>query len=275
MIPRQKVEEILEAIWKADEAGEFTLGSLRSYCVEEISEENLRDLEAEDLVIRQGDRILFTAEGKELARGVIRRHRLTESLLTYVLGLPEEKADAIACDMEHTLPPEMERSICVLLGHPPFSPTGKPIPPGEDCLEKLSSVDAAIVNLCELSPGEAGRIAYIRPKNHARLHRLTGFGIVPGVTIKLHQTYPAFCLKFEETELAIDPDVAEDIFVSRIRQPGLTQPQREAGNGRRSSPESPAAGGSDTAPDHRGSRLDPSSRSESRGRRARIRWRRR
>ena len=31
MIPKQKVEEILEAIWKADEAGEFTLGSLRSY----------------------------------------------------------------------------------------------------------------------------------------------------------------------------------------------------------------------------------------------------
>jgi DtxR family Mn-dependent transcriptional regulator len=87
-------------------------------------------------------------------------------------------------------------------------------------MEKLSSVDAAIVNLCELSPGEEGRIAYIRPKNHARLHRLTGFGIVPGVTIRLHQTYPAICLKFEETELAIDPDVAEDIFVSRIGPSG-------------------------------------------------------
>jgi DtxR family Mn-dependent transcriptional regulator len=220
MIPRQKVEEILEAIWKADEAGEFAVGAVRRHCPEEISEGNLQDLETEGLVIRQGERILFTAEGKERAQGVIRRHRLTESLLTYVLGLPEEKADAIACDMEHTLPPEMERSICTLLGHPPFSPTGKPIPPGEDCLEKLSSVDAAIVNLCELSPGEAGRIAYIRPKNHARLHQLTGFGVVPGVTVKVHQTYPAFCLKFEETELAIDPDVAEDIFVARIGAEG-------------------------------------------------------
>jgi DtxR family Mn-dependent transcriptional regulator len=133
-----------------------------------------------------------------------------------VLGLPEDKADAIACDMEHALPPEMERSICTLLGHPSFSPAGKPIPPGDDCIEKLSSFDAAIVNLCDLSPGEEGRIAYIRPKNHTRLHRLTAFGIVPGVTVKLHQTYPAFCIKFEETELAIDPDVAEDIFVSKV-----------------------------------------------------------
>jgi DtxR family Mn-dependent transcriptional regulator len=215
MIPRQKVEEVLEAIWRADEAGEFTLDDVRRYCPEEISDGNLEQLEADDLVIRQGARILFTALGKEQAQGVIRRHRLTESLLTYVLGLPGEKADAIACDMEHTLPPEMERSICTLLGHPPFSPAGKPIPPGEDCRQKLSSVDAAIVNLCDLAPGEQGRIAYIRPKNHARLHRLTAFGIVPGVTVKLHQTYPAFCIKFEETELAIDPDVAEDIFVSK------------------------------------------------------------
>jgi DtxR family Mn-dependent transcriptional regulator len=220
MIPRQKVEEILEAIWNADEAGEFTLDAVRKCCPERIPEANLQHLEAEGLVIRQGQRILFTAEGKEQAQGVIRRHRLTESLLTYVLGLPEEKADAIACDMEHTLPPEMERSICTLLGHPPFSPTGKAIPPGEDCRQKLRSVDRAIVNLCELSPGEEGRIAYIRPKNHARLHRLTAFGIVPGVTVKLHQTYPAFCLKFEETELAVDPDVAEDIFVSRIGPAG-------------------------------------------------------
>ena len=85
-----------------------------------------------------------------------------------------------------------------------------------DILTQLSSVGAAIVNLCDLKPGERGRVAYIRPKDHARLHRLTGFGIVPGVTVTLHQTYPAFCIKFEETELAIDPDVAEDIFVSRI-----------------------------------------------------------
>ena len=216
MIPKQKVEEVLEAIWRADEAGEFTLDTVRRYCPEEISDENLQQLEADGLVIRQGERILFTPEGKEQAKGVVRRHRLTESLLTYVLGLPEDKADAIACDMEHTLPPEMERSICTLLGHPPFSPAGKPIPPGEDCREKLSSVAAAIVNLCDLSPGEEGRIAYIRPKNHDRLHRLTSFGIVPGVTVKLHQTYPAFCIKFEETELAIDPDVAEDIFVSKV-----------------------------------------------------------
>ncbi len=216
MIPRQKAEEILEAIWNAEEKGEFTLESVRRNCPEEVSDGNLQQLETEGLVIRQGERVLFTPQGKQQAQGVIRRHRLTESLLTYVLGLSEEKADSIACDMEHTLPPEMERSICTLLGHPPFSPAGKPIPPGDDCRQKLSSIDTAIVNLCDLSPGEEGRIVYIRPKNHSRLHRLTAFGIVPGVTLKLHQTYPAFCIKFEETELAIDPDVAEDIFVSKL-----------------------------------------------------------
>ena len=89
MIPRQKAEEVLEAIWNADEAGEFTLDAVRTYCPEEISDGNLQQLEADGLLIRQGERILFTPEGKERAKGVIRRHRLTESLLTYVLGLPE------------------------------------------------------------------------------------------------------------------------------------------------------------------------------------------
>ena len=63
MTPRQKVEEILEAIWKADEAGEFTLGSVRRYCPEEISDGNLQDLEQEGLVIREGERIDVVSEG--------------------------------------------------------------------------------------------------------------------------------------------------------------------------------------------------------------------
>ena len=213
---RKHRENMLEALLMAEERAQGEADGGADGADPAIGEEDVRALEKEGLLARQGAKLVLTTEGRVMAEDVTRRHRLTESLLTYVLGLPEEKADAIACDMEHTLPPEMERSICTLLGHPPFSPAGKPIPPGDDCLEKLSSVDSAIVNLCDLIPGEEGRIAYIRPKNHARLHRLTAFGIVPGVTVKLHQTYPAFCLKFEETELAIDPDVAEDIFVTRI-----------------------------------------------------------
>jgi DtxR family Mn-dependent transcriptional regulator len=215
MISKQKAEEILESIWDADEAGEFTVEAVRRHCSEEISDAELAQLEADGLVLREGSRILFSAEGKERARGVVRRHRLTECLLTFVLKLPEEKAHDIACDMEHILPLEMVSSICTLLGHPSHSPGGLPIPRGEDCRQKQTTVGVAIVNLTELSAGEGGTVAYIQPKDHGRLHRLTAFGIVPGVFVELHQKYPAYCIKFEETELALDRDVAEDIYVRK------------------------------------------------------------
>jgi DtxR family Mn-dependent transcriptional regulator len=42
------------------------------------------------------------------------------------------------------------------------------------------------------------------------------FGLNPGTVVRLHQASPAFCITFEGTELAIDPDVAADVFVARM-----------------------------------------------------------
>lgn len=216
MITEQKIDEILEAMWCAEEKNEFTLPQIRQLSSEEINEEDIGALEKEGLVLGKGERVIFTARGKERARTVVRRHRLTESLLTYVLQLPEEQVRQIACDMEHILPPEMEASICTLLGHPEISPSGLPIPPGADCIRKERSVQPVIVNLRDLKAGEKAKIAYIKPKNHARLHRLTSFGIVPGVIVELHQKYPAYCLQYEGTEVALEEEIAEDIFVRKL-----------------------------------------------------------
>ena len=48
------------------------------------------------------------------------------------------------------------------------------------------------------------------------------FGLTPGTVVQLHQRSPAFCIRYEGTELALDREVAEDIFVTRIeaQQPG-------------------------------------------------------
>ena len=73
-----------------------------------------------------------------------------------------------------------------------------------------------VANLTGLSPGSRGRITYIKPKDHARLHRLTSFGLTPGTMVELHQNSPAVCIRYEGTELALDQDVAEDIFVAKL-----------------------------------------------------------
>lgn len=75
----------------------------------------------------------LTPAGQEIGRGVIRKHRLLERFLVDVVGLDAAKAEEPACSMEHAIPPEMERWVCELLGHPSTGVDGKPIPPGPCC----------------------------------------------------------------------------------------------------------------------------------------------
>ncbi len=209
-------EEILEAIWSAAEEGHSTLAEIREHCPIEVRDEVLAVLVKRELILRDGDDIELTAEGRETARGVVRRHRLATTLFATILNMDADKREALACEVEHTLLPEVEEGICTLLGHPETSPDNKPIPPGRCCTTHRTTASTVIVNLTTLAPGESGRITYIKPKHHTRLHKLTSFGLTPGTVVEVHQRSPAFCIRYEGTEIALNRDVAEDIFVARM-----------------------------------------------------------
>jgi DtxR family transcriptional regulator, Mn-dependent transcriptional regulator len=213
---RPALEEILESMWCADEKGDHTITAIRELCPDTISQADLDVLEKRTLIERDGDEFSLTPAGREAARGVVRRHRLATVLFSTVLNLDAEKREAVACEVEHALLPEVEESICTLLGHPTENAEGKPIPPGRCCSVGQTTASAVVVNLTMLNPGERGRITYIKPKHHARFHRLSSFGLTPGTVVELHQKFPAFCIRYEGTEIALNKDVAEDIFVSRI-----------------------------------------------------------
>jgi DtxR family transcriptional regulator, Mn-dependent transcriptional regulator len=159
----------------------------------------------------------LTDVGRQTAESVLRRHRLTEVLLDAVLKLDGKRAYDIGCQMEHDMQPEMVEAFCTLLGHPDVCPHGRRIPPGPCCRMHSTTVESQVVPLTELSPGERGRILFITPRSHERLHRLSSLGVTPGIVVELHQRRPAFCFRFEGTELAIAEDVAADIHVARIR----------------------------------------------------------
>jgi DtxR family transcriptional regulator, Mn-dependent transcriptional regulator len=209
-------EEIMEAIWVAEENDQNSLAYVQGLSHAPFSEKHLEQLTAQHWIRIDDGKIYLTEEGREEARVIVRRHRLAETLLFTVLNLDTEKREQIACEMEHTLLPEMTDSICTLLGHPQFSPDGEVIPPGICCKSRKNHVEPVMINLTELMPGEKGRISYIKPKNHARLHRLAAFGITPGIVVVLHQKNPSYCIQYEETELALEKDVAEDIYVTKI-----------------------------------------------------------
>lgn len=209
----EKLVEIMEAVWCAAEKNLNTRDAIQENCTVVFDEKDTNELEQRGLITNNDDTIVFTKEGNTEAEGIMRRHRLAEVLVSSILKLKKAEMEAVACQVEHALLPEVEASICTLLGHPELCPDGRPIPRGSCCRNLQKTVSNTVVSLAELEAGESGRITYIKPENHANLHQLLSFGLQPGVTVTIHRKTPALCIMFENTELALDQDIASNIFV--------------------------------------------------------------
>lgn len=214
------LEEVLEALWTEDEKESTRREDLARVVDIELTEDLIEELKTRGQIIENTDGSLaFTETGRSRARAIIRRHRLAERLVNDILGMPMPEVELNACEFEHLVAPGITESICTLLGHPRQCPHGRAIPQGRCCLEAQRSIEAVVVSANQMHTGETARVAYVNTKNYSRLHKLSSFGFTPGVKIKLHQRSPAFVLQCEETQLAIEEALAEDIYV--LREPRL------------------------------------------------------
>jgi len=211
----REIEEVLEAVWTAEEAGNPAYEEVAHRCHVPITEEQVRELENLGYLECRKSGLVLTESGRSRAAAVIRRHRLAERLLTDVLNMGVEEAEASACEYEHALVPEVTESICTPLGHPRTCPHGSFIPEGPCCREARSVIHGVAIPMTRLAVGQRGRVAYLRSGSHERLSRLLSLGISPGTLLELEQVTPAFVVRLgtEETEIALEQNVAEDIFV--------------------------------------------------------------
>jgi DtxR family Mn-dependent transcriptional regulator len=154
------------------------------------------------------------------AGSAVRRRRLLEVLLLQAIGLEAEDARAFLAALEPVAGALSLERICTFLGHPDHCPHDKPIPQGECCRALALGNDGEIqpiLPLSELEVGDTGEIVLIRPRHPSRLERLGAYGVVPGSRLHLHQKRPAYVVQVGETDLALDREVARDIFVREIR----------------------------------------------------------
>ncbi|MBN1885704.1 MAG: FeoA domain-containing protein [Candidatus Krumholzibacteriota bacterium] len=212
------VEEALEAVWVLDEEGRAaTLETVRMTCIDDRADAGLLARLVEDgLLERTGDVYSMTAKGRELGEAVVRRHRLAERLMVDVLQMPDPDLEDNACRFEHFLSPEVTDHICTLLGHPKVCPHNKQIPPGPCCRGAGRTVETAVGPLRGLRSGERGRIRYIATGRHQRLDRLTALGLFPGRIVRVHQREPLFVVMLDETQIALDKDIVDDIYVVKV-----------------------------------------------------------
>ena len=211
---KHELDEYMEALWYLSEEKSSNMEQLKAYTREVFNPDIISELQKQGLVkLEENGEIKLTDQGFERARQIVRCHRLAERLLTDVLGMKPRETERGACEFEHVLAPEIADSICTLLGHPRECPHGLKIPEGNCCKQARETISSAIVPLDRVKVGETVQVSYINSLSNSRMHKLSYFGIIPGACIKVHQRYPSFVIQCGNTQLAMEEDIAREIFV--------------------------------------------------------------
>ncbi|MDA8083679.1 MAG: metal-dependent transcriptional regulator [Nitrospiraceae bacterium] len=215
-IDKERIEEALGLIWDLHEGGHKQCGRFVINSDDPDNDLLLDVLKADGLVRIENNVIDFTPKGEAMARALIRRQRLAERLFSDVFEMPDDAVLDDACKMEHILSEELTESVCTFLGHPPTCPHGKPIPRGECCKKFRVDVAPVVTRLTDFEVGAAGRITFIVSSDPSRINRLNGLGIAAGSIIRHIQKTPSCIIQIDETTVAIDPDIAKEIYIKKV-----------------------------------------------------------
>jgi DtxR family Mn-dependent transcriptional regulator len=220
MIPpeQERVEEMSEEIWALTESGLNSYERLVNGSKIERPGDVLDGMLRDGLAVRSPGGVELSARGREIASAVVRRHRLAEMLFTQVLELREAVTEQAACEVEHILSSEVTDSVCTFLGHPTHCPHGKTIPRGRCCEILLREVSPLVSRLLDLTVGDRARIVFITPQTRKSLDRIATLGVVPGASMRLQQKSPAVVLEVGQTIVALDREIAAEIFVRRTHK---------------------------------------------------------
>ena len=213
-----QIEEMLEYIWILEENNDKAESTRMSDKFgNDIADTYLKVMAEEQLINLHDSEVVFTEPGRERAKLIIRRHRIAERLLNDVLEMRGDEFERGACQFEHFVNEEIIASICTLLGHPTVCPHGNKIPQGVCCLSAKKNLEPVISPLSAIKAGKKVKVVYISTKSHASLDRLSGIGVIPGLELTIHQKFPSMILQYGETQLALDNDIAKNIFVRIIQ----------------------------------------------------------
>ncbi|MCP5005227.1 MAG: metal-dependent transcriptional regulator [Planctomycetes bacterium] len=212
-----QIEEILESIWMAEEEhGKVKRLYIDNKFGKSTAGEFLEIMDKRELIDLHNTQIVLTEAGRSQAQRIIRRHRIAERLMNDVLEVGDDVLESGACQFEHFVNEEIIASICTLLGHPVVCPHGKKIPPGDCCSSAKKALEPVVSPLSKLKAGENAKVAYITTHLHASLDRLSSIGVIPGLVLTVHQRYPSIVIQFGETQVALDKDIADNVYVRKI-----------------------------------------------------------
>ncbi len=154
--------------------------------------------------------VTLTVRGERAAAGYVRKHRLTERFLVDVLGISWDQVDAIADQMEHSLPDLVVDRLSAILGDPLTCPHGYPIPDRDGNLPDIPTQP-----LVDLPPGAGGLIARVAEHDPRLLVYLAELGLVPGEQVEVLARDPlgeTYTIRVAGVERTVGTGIARAVF---------------------------------------------------------------
>lgn len=183
------MEEYLECVYRFEEKRGFARTSdiVKSLGVVPGTVTNTVEwMERKDLLMHRPYKgVRLTEKGRRIALQVVRRHRLSERLLTDILHMEWGKVHDEACKLEHSITEEVITPLEEALNHPKTCPHGNPIPTKSGRI-----MEEETRSLVELNAGEESTVVKITEERSDLLQYLGGLGLVPGVAVRVLKKAP-------------------------------------------------------------------------------------
>ena len=80
----------------------------------------------------------------------------------------------------------------------------------------MNSVTTMVKSLDALDVADEIRISFVRIDNPILIGKLVSFGVAPGKKIKIRQKFPAYVIQIENTQIALEHDIAAGIYGLKI-----------------------------------------------------------
>ena len=214
----QTIEEYLEGIYRLQERwGIAKTGDLvKLFNVSPGTVTNtIERLERKGFIVHSTYKgVRLTEKGLKIALKVIRKHRLSERLLTDVLQLEWHESHEAACQLEHSISDKIAKKIEELLGYPKTCPHGNPIPTENGRMIERENLQP----LVEAGVGEERIIARITSEEPELLKYFNRLGLKPERSIEIIEKAPfngPLTIKIGESIHALDHRLASIIMVKK------------------------------------------------------------
>jgi DtxR family Mn-dependent transcriptional regulator len=156
--------------------------------------------------------VKITAQGRQQALQIVRKHRLWETFLVEKLGFTWDEVHAVAEQLEHIQSPQLINKLDAFLGFPKTDPHGDPIPDQSGKFKTLS-----VVGLDQVEPGRRVTITKVKDSDPELLKYLDKIGAKPGKSvqvIKREAFDKSMEVLIEKKKIFISLDVSRNILTA-------------------------------------------------------------